>query len=97
MKAIVAALAIGQTGVAARKFWTSKPADPGNVLMTGYTIGNGRQGGKEIEDSGSDYSWLINVRVGLPLGIPGDDLLCLNDDSVWRGGPFSNSVRYTYQ
>lgn len=48
MKAIVAALAIGQTGVAARKFWTSKPADPGNVLMTGYTIGNGRQGGKEI-------------------------------------------------
>lgn len=47
MKAIVAALAIGQTGVAARKFWTSKPADPGNVLMTGYTIGNGRQGGKE--------------------------------------------------
>jgi alpha-L-fucosidase 2 len=49
MKAIVAALAIGQTGVAARKFWTSKPADPGNVLMTGYTIGNGRQGGKRSD------------------------------------------------
>jgi alpha-L-fucosidase 2 len=49
MKAIVAALAIGHTGVAARKFWTSKPADPGNVLMTGYTIGNGRQGGKRSD------------------------------------------------
>ncbi|KAL6796672.1 glycoside hydrolase family 95 protein [Trichoderma sp. SZMC 28012] len=70
--AVVAALAMSQTGVAARKFWTSKPADPGNVLMTGFTIGNGRQG-------------------GLPLGIPGDDLLCLNDDSIWRGGPFANS------
>jgi alpha-L-fucosidase 2 len=43
--AVVAALAMSQSGVAARKFWTSKPADPGNVLMTGYTIGNGRQGG----------------------------------------------------
>lgn len=51
MKAIVAALAIGQSGVAARKFWTSKPADPGNVLLTGYTIGNGRQGGKEVGDT----------------------------------------------
>lgn len=70
--AVLAALAMSQTGVAARKFWTSKPADPGNVLMTGFTIGNGRQG-------------------GLPLGIPGDDLLCLNDDSIWRGGPFANS------
>lgn len=58
MKAIVAALAIGQTGVAARKFWTSKPADPGNVLMTGYTIGNGRQGGKEIIIMNYGYSWL---------------------------------------
>ncbi|ETR98680.1 hypothetical protein M419DRAFT_38400 [Trichoderma reesei RUT C-30] len=70
--AVVAVLAMSQTGVAARKFWTFKPADPGNVLMTAYTIGNGRQG-------------------GLPLGIPGNDLLCLNDDSLWRGGPFANS------
>ncbi|TFB01383.1 putative alpha-fucosidase A [Trichoderma ghanense] len=70
--AVASALAMSQTGVAARKFWTSKPADPGNVLMTAYTIGNGRQG-------------------GLPLGIPGNDLLCLNDDSLWRGGPFANS------
>lgn len=46
--AVVAALAMSQTGVAARKFWTSKPADPGNVLMTGFTIGNGRQGGELI-------------------------------------------------
>ncbi|KAM0462089.1 hypothetical protein ACHAO4_001282 [Trichoderma viride] len=69
MKAIVAALAIGQTGVAARKFWTSKPADPGNVLMTGYTI-------------------------GLPLGIPGDDLLCLNDDSSYTGGNPSSSLAH---
>ncbi|KAK0757339.1 LOW QUALITY PROTEIN: hypothetical protein N5P37_010060 [Trichoderma harzianum] len=75
--AVVAALAMSQTGVAARKFWTSKPADPGNVLMTGFTIGNGRQG-------------------GLPLGIPGDDLLCLNDDSIWRGGPFANSMNLHY-
>lgn len=43
--ALVAVLAMSQTGAAARKFWTSKPADPGNVLMTAYTIGNGRQGG----------------------------------------------------
>ncbi|KAL7806846.1 glycoside hydrolase family 95 protein [Trichoderma aethiopicum] len=70
--ALVAMLAMSQAGAAARKFWTSKPADPGNVLMTAYTIGNGRQG-------------------GLSLGIPGNDLLCLNDDSLWRGGPFANS------
>lgn len=57
MKAIAAALAIGQTGVAARKFWTSKPADPGNVLMTGYTIGNGRQAGKGVENN-EEKKWL---------------------------------------
>lgn len=36
----------------------------------------------------------MTTYIGLPLGIPGDDLLCLNDDSIWRGGPFANSVRH---
>jgi alpha-L-fucosidase 2 len=55
--AVVAVLAMSQTGVAARKFWTFKPADPGNVLMTAYTIGNGRQGGLFVQLEDRDDGW----------------------------------------
>ncbi|PWI65278.1 hypothetical protein PCL_07201 [Purpureocillium lilacinum] len=58
--------------VQARKLWTATPANVDNVLMTAYTIGNGKQ-------------------AGLPLGVPGDDIVFLNHDSLWRGGPFANS------
>ncbi|KAK4069115.1 CAZyme family GH95 [Trichoderma harzianum] len=67
--AVVAALAMSQTGVAARKFWTSKPADPGNVLMTGFTIGNGRQGDESALYGGSadygSYEALANLTVSI--------------------------------
>ncbi|OTA02843.1 hypothetical protein A9Z42_0032540 [Trichoderma parareesei] len=65
--AVVAVLAMSQTGVAARKFWTSKPADPDNVLMTAYTIGNGRQGGFVQFCSFPDQVCVYHVSSNKPL------------------------------
>lgn len=36
-------------GAAARKLWTATEADPTNILMTAYTIGNGKQAGRNIK------------------------------------------------
>lgn len=32
------------------------------------------------------------LMIGMPLGIPGNDIVSINHDSLWTGGPFSNTV-----
>ncbi|KAK5996320.1 putative alpha-fucosidase A [Cladobotryum mycophilum] len=57
--------------VGAKRLWATQPADPNNIIMTAYPIGNGKLG-------------------ALPLGTVGQDIVVLNEHSLWSGGPFQS-------
>ncbi|CAL5867505.1 uncharacterized protein PFLUO_LOCUS1724 [Penicillium psychrofluorescens] len=69
---LLALIAMSLATVDGLKLWTRKPANPNDILMSAYVVGNGKQG-------------------GMPLGIPGNDIVSINHDSLWTGGPFSNT------
>ncbi|RFU28792.1 hypothetical protein B7463_g7548, partial [Scytalidium lignicola] len=60
------------SGTVAKQLWANEPADPDNIMMTAYPLGNGKLG-------------------ALPLGTVGQDIVVLNEHSLWAGGPFQNS------
>ncbi|KAM0456662.1 hypothetical protein ACHAO4_003693 [Trichoderma viride] len=67
---LIAAAACAQ-GATARRLWATEPADPANIIMTAYPLGNGKLG-------------------AMPLGLVGEDIVVLNEHSLWSGGPFQN-------
>jgi alpha-L-fucosidase 2 len=42
---LIAAAACAQ-GATARLLWATEPADPANIIMTAYPLGNGKLGGE---------------------------------------------------
>ncbi|KAL5083537.1 hypothetical protein Trisim1_001349 [Trichoderma cf. simile WF8] len=65
------ALAACAQGASARKLWATEPADPDNIIMSAYPLGNGKLG-------------------AMPLGLVGEDIVVLNEHSLWSGGPFES-------
>lgn len=47
--------------VLAKRLWTSQPADPNAIMMTTYTIGNGKQAG--MEDLANRTIWIGTDRI----------------------------------
>lgn len=47
------ALAACAQGASARKLWATEPADPDNIIMSAYPLGNGKLGGW----SGDHFAW----------------------------------------
>ena len=75
----------------ARGLWSSKPAqyDNDNVITQAYPVGNGRLAGRFI-DRFAKYRLTISA---MPYGSPGTEVINLNIDSLWSGGPFGAEVK----
>lgn len=91
-QSILLAAGLTHHAAAARKLWTASVGDLNNIIQTAYTIGNGKQAGMS-QDIESLENTSLTTKIGLPLGIPGNDFVPINHDSLWRGGPFASSVR----
>lgn len=48
---LIAAAACAQ-GATARRLWATEPADPANIIMTAYPLGNGKLGGEYMHHFG---------------------------------------------
>lgn len=90
---LIAAAACAQ-GARARRLWATEPADPANIIMTAYPLGNGKLGGEYRQR----FKQLplkktaANNALAMPLGIVGEDIVVLNEHSLWSGGPFQSPV-----
>lgn len=75
--------------VAGKSLWSEKPGTYEDLITTAYPLGNGALGGRVLFNSNTNS----NITTAMPLGAYGKEIVNLNIDSLWRGGPFESSVR----
>lgn len=86
------ALAVCAQGASSRKLWATEPADPDNIIMTAYPLGNGKLGGWCGNRFHFKTRRLMLINLAMPLGLVGEDIVILNEHSLWSGGPFESPV-----
>lgn len=80
-----------------------------NLIKSGYPLGNGKLGGIIFSHAPCTPNTLsVHLPLGesytdddhdgstaIPFGEPGAEKIALNIDSLWSGGPFESSVRFS--
>lgn len=77
--------------VTGKVLWSDSPGDYGDFIKTAFPLGNGRLGGMS-QPRTLTAPMLTNSESAMPVGSYGKEIVNLNVDSLWRGGPFEDPV-----
>lgn len=79
---------------AAKSLWSDSPGDYSSFISTAFPLGNGRLGGSYFDQTSKGYyGRILKCSLAMPVGSYDKEIVNLNVDSLWRGGPFESPVR----